>query len=247
MALSLACLATGCASSQFYVQGPVSQDGFDSLYIQAALERPETVTLAYPKSGFTEEDVRALARDSYGPFYGAYPEYASYTRPTGFSVIEKDGNFLLTLEFADREGCDGAWLKESMDAAESVYRELVDSGCLGLDAPDRERAEAMLRWVCENMSYRYDGAQSTTPWCGFVNRYGTCGSYTGMYNLLLRWDGIECRGRYGYKDNIAHVWTVAVLDGEALNIDATWCDGDDIAWDYFAKTDDEFRETHRWS
>lgn len=228
---------------------PQSMDDFVSVYKYAAFNQVDTLHLSYPKSdGFTEAGVSQLIQDSAHAFYQSYPEYSTYSKPARFSKKETKKTVDITLHFAVREGCDPNWLPQSVEMAQAAYQGLVEDGALSPDMSETDRAKVILQWVCDNMEYNYDETLlTTTPWCGFANGYGACGCYTGMYNLLLREDGITCHGRYGWPRNdpdMYHEWTVAVLDGETLNIDPTWCDSVDFR--YFAKTDEEFSASHGW-
>ena len=60
--------------------------------------------------------------------------------------------------------------------------------------------------------------------------------------LLLKLEGIECRGYY----TDTHMWTVAILDGVEYHIDTTWGDAGDSAYaQYFAMTPEQSALYHR--
>lgn len=224
-----------------------AMSGFADAYAAAVLEGLDQVEFTYPADGdWTVDAVRALVRSSDRMFYRNCPEWSMYASPQKFKVFE-DGE-VIRAQVAMGWICPEAkeWAAESVVLAESVADGLREGFADG--ATQREQASAALDWVMGNMCYKYDGPASTTAYNGFVNGYGACGAYTGMYNLILWELGIRCRGRYGTDPSgECHVWTLAELDGEWLNVDATWCDSAKYRNDrYFAVPDADLSGSHVW-
>lgn len=233
---------------------PLSFESMYDVFTYQAVTGVSEITLKYgtrwPKNfgGL----VKVLIKASYGAFYYRYPEYSMYTKLNSYSVKYGSDYVKFVLHFSNRDGCTYEDVVPSLASAKAVYDGLVADGSISSDMSERDRALVLLQWVDDNMVYQNDGTLTcTTPAHGFENGYGTCGTYTGMYNLLLRLDGIECYGRggWGKEDGIRHVWTLANMDGEMVNIDATWCDGNadgSVDMRYFAQSDEVFAETHTW-
>ena len=114
---------------------------------------------------------------------------------------------------------------------------------LSPEMTQRERAQILCQAVSDRVDYKNDHtALCHTAYCALVNGYAVCDGYTSLLNMLLRLDGIECEGRLGNANQGLHSWTWAKLDGEWLNIDATWFDG---CWtEYAGLTDEEIAATH---
>lgn len=232
---------------------PLSVKSLYDVYTYQALTGASEITLIY-KSWWARNlgnVIKLLIKSSYSSFYYGYPEYSMYTKLEAFSVTYGPDYVKFVLRFHDREGCTYEDVGPSLETVKAIYDGLVEDGSISPDMSERDRALVLLKWVAENLTYQNDGNLTcTTPAHGLENGYGTCGTYTGIYNLLLRLDGIECYGRGGWakEDGIRHVWTVADLDGVMVNIDATWCDKKDgtIDMQYFAQSDEVFAETHIW-
>lgn len=136
---------------------------------------------------------------------------------------------------------------ETFRRALAVHDELWSSGVLTMDMTEYERAEVYYRWVCASCVYDHYGADpdavSHTTYGALFNGRAVCDGYTGLYNLLLRLEGIDCYALF----NTEHIWTVATLDGAPYHIDATWGDqsyGAEL--NYFAMTAEESYARHPW-
>lgn len=133
----------------------------------------------------------------------------------------------VTLQFFSTACADeaqlAAWRAEALAMAIAAHDELWQCGMLTADMDEYARAEVYFRWVCDVCSYDYgadDAAPSHTAYGALVNGRAVCDGYTGLYNLMLRLEGIACRAQF----NADHIWTVAVLDGTEYHIDVTWGD-----------------------
>lgn len=141
--------------------------------------------------------------------------------------------------------------REAFAVAVAVHKGLYASGTVTERMSETERAKAMLAWVLNHASYKDSGDNlSHTAWSIFERGTGVCDAYSSALQLLLSIDGIQCWGQKGSSklDGVTHHWTVAVLDGEKLNIDATWCEdaGRGYRYEYFAVTDGQLSRTHVW-
>lgn len=133
--------------------------------------------------------------------------------------------------------------EETLDYALAVRDRLWADGLLRPDMSEYEKARVYFTWVCENCRYDAgavgaDGSMSHSGWRLFAEGLAVCDGYTAAYNLLLKLEGIDC-GTYTLESR-NHIWTVAVLDGTAYHIDATWGDqAERIAYRYFGMTEEE--------
>jgi transglutaminase/protease-like cytokinesis protein 3 len=92
-----------------------------------------------------------------------------------------------------------------------------------------------------NSSHYY---KDSTAYAALVQNYASCQGYAVAVFRLLKAAGIECTVVTGTginKDGISefHAWNQVLVDGEYLNIDATW-DAGKSDYDYFLIRDDAF-------
>ena len=126
-----------------------------------------------------------------------------------------------------------------------MYR-LWEQGVITAASTQRETAWAYYQWIAANCVYDDAGDNTSVshlPYSVFHNGKAVCDGYTGAYNLLLKLEGIDCYAL----PNATHIWTVAVLDGKTVHIDATWGDqGATAAEEYFAMTPEQSYTLHPW-
>lgn len=209
----------------------------------AAVEVLWTQEEAYDRDTFLP-----LVRDAWQNFYQNYPEYSMYRRCYKFSISHAGQNMKLTMMFKSIDGSTADEALKGMELAKSAYAEV--SAIEGWnDLTQYDKAHKIAEWVCSHMTYKYVTDKYGTVYHGLTYGEGSCAAYTGIYNLMLQQAGISCCGRYGYekRENVAHVWTIATLDGTQYNIDVTACDGDIVFREaYFAKSDETFAKYYTW-
>ena len=137
-------------------------------------------------------------------------------------------------------------MEQAGAAAIAVHDALWEQGILTPRSTQREIALAYYQWIAAHCTYD-DAADNTSvshlPYSLFRNGKAVCDGYTGAYNLLLKLEGIDCYAL----PNDTHIWTVAVLDGETVHIDATWGDqGAAASGQYFAMTPRQSHTLHPW-
>lgn len=135
---------------------------------------------------------------------------------------------------------------EALTAAIAVHDALWQQGTITPASTQREIAWAYYQWIAAHCAYDEAGDNSSISHLAyslFQNGTAVCDGYTGAYNLLLKLEGIDCYAL----PNTTHIWTVAVLDGETVHIDATWGDqGAAAAKQYFAMTPQQSYAFHAW-
>ena len=135
---------------------------------------------------------------------------------------------------------------EALSAAIAVHDRLWEQGVITAASTQRETAWAYYQWIAANCVYDDAGDNTSVshlPYSVFHNGKAVCDGYTGAYNLLLKLEGIDCYAL----PNATHIWTVAVLDGKTVHIDATWGDqGATAAEEYFAMTPEQSYTLHPW-
>ncbi len=174
-----------------------------------------------------------------------YPEYFNYLRLEDCSFVEDEGErygFTMVLDFGDLTSqVKREYYADAVEKAEDLYHAVTDR--LSPSLPQRVRARLLCAAISQRVVYKNDGTGLChTAYCALVNGYAVCDGYTSLLNMLLRMDGIECQGRLGTAAEGLHEWTYAKLDGEWVNMDATWYAGGCPA--YMEMTDEEIARTH---
>lgn len=221
---------------------------FEAVWDYAAATGENCVKLHYTKKQSVNTYQKYKNTIEFVSAYYRYvhPEDFNYMRLREYSFVEDKGSrygFTLVLEFED---LDSSVKREyraiAVGRAEELYAKTA--AAFTPEMSQRERAGLLCKAAADAVEYKNDNTSLChTAYCALVNGYAVCDGYTSVLNLLLRQDGIECEGCYGKaNDGNAHEWTRAKLDGEWVNIDATWYDGGQF--EYAAMTDVEIAATH---
>lgn len=238
-------------------QNPMTVESFEQVLDYVAVHDLDRIVLHYtiPYQESYRAHIQSILIDMVKRYRYEKPEYFNYLSRSSFSISRNSlDSFDVSIAWRpkDLSVSNGKTLrKEAFDQAASIYQNLYRSGQLSKSMTERQRAEILLDYVLDHTVYKDDGSTLChTAWSVLFNGYGVCDGYSSAYQLLLRLDGINCWGRYGsiIQNGVSHHWTVASLDGQFLNIDATWCDGDspDAVSSYFAITDEQLSKTHSW-
>ena len=123
---------------------------------------------------------------------------------------------------------------------------------------DREKAEAINKWVCENIYYDYDYYYHHTkpypnymPKVVFETGIAVCSGYARLFRSMLRAVGIPARvaagSNYMYdgeyeKRSLTHDWVEVYFDGKWNMCDPTWDSGN--KYEYGKKVDGSYRDTY---
>lgn len=229
---------------------PMSEEAFHTVFLYAAKNKLTSVTISYSFSYQKShgDNIAAFLKESLCEFSYRYPEYFNYLRHVSFNVLPDNCGFSIVLKFASKGGDTEAMLARR-DAADARAREVYNSLPLTDEMTEKQRARVILDWVCENVSYEDDGTLLChTAYGALENGVAVCDGYSALYQTLLRLDGIRCWGQKGVAgfSYQSHHWTVAVLDGQVVNIDAAWSDTEDCGDRFFAVSDTAFSLNHSW-
>ena len=237
-------------------QNPVTEEAFQTVFLYAAKNALTSVTVSYslPYQDSYKAEITSLLGKTLNGFTYRYPEYFNYLRKVAFTTVKEANGFSIVLTFNSKAGVEDteAMLSRRATADAKVlgaYNNLRTSGALKDGMTEKQRARAILDWVCANVAYKDDNTLiSHTAYGALVNGTAVCDGYSSLYQSLLRLDGIRCWGQKGnaVANNECHHWTVAILDGVQVNIDASWSDSPKSGDTYFAVSDDAFRLTHKW-
>ena len=92
--------------------------------------------------------------------------------------------------------------------------------------------------------------ESTTAYGCLKNGQAICGGYALALKLLLTKAGIECYTVAGKGSGQYHMWNVARVDGQLVNLDATFDSNSSsngkVSHYYFCVSDEKLRANHQW-
>ena len=134
---------------------------------------------------------------------------------------------------ADPSGRYYIWSFLMQDQADALFPK-VDSILLQITnagMTDRQKVDAVVNWMCENISYDYDYASNNyrggrDSFAQYVLEDGlaVCDGYADVFQAFMYRLGIPCTYVSGYA-NEAHGWNSVKVDGAWYYIDVTWVDG----------------------
>jgi len=222
-----------------YIATPVTPEEMDESIRYMLSSGSNTLTLHYPDTTFVG------ARDVMHDAMAVLKTYCEQSYNYVSCTFTSGGDVTLTFAATGAETDLETYRTAAMEAAISVHDRLWKSGLLNAQMTEMDKARLYYAWICENCEYDHDAGDdslSHIPYNLFENGLAVCDGYTGAYNLLLKLEGITCRGYY--TEN--HMWTVATLDGVEYHIDTTWGDAGDSAYaQFFAMTPEQSELYHR--
>lgn len=235
---------TEASSGVSAAPAPDDADAIDALVRRMLAQESNTITLHYSaalNAGSLQALSDALVRGVKRYCEQMYDVVSCRAYSDGtVTAVFSSGVFADGEEFAHCRN-------ETLRRAIAVHDELWTNGTLTMDMNEYERAKVYYLWVCASCVYDYYGTDpdsvSHTTYGALMNGRAVCDGYTGLYNLLLRLEGIDCYALF----NSEHIWTVAMLDGTEYHIDTTWGDqsyGAELSC--FAMTAEESRARHAW-
>lgn len=155
--------------------------------------------------------------------------------------------------------CDDATAKLQTQQLHTVATEIL----AGMDSTwsDAVKVTYLHDSLCAQSTYSFEAADDTsrdpayayqqTAYGALVQGSAVCEGYAEAFEYLCYRAGLPCRVVVGQgiteEKQETHAWNQVLIDGEWLNIDATWDDQDQIPailHDYLLVPDAEFAQTH---
>ena len=222
-----------------YIAAPSTPEEMDESIRHMLSSGSNTLTLHYPDTTFVG------ARDVMHNAMSVLKSYCEQSYNYVSCTFTSDGDVTLTFAATGAEHDIETYRTAAMEAAITVHDQLWAEGLLHDQMSEMDKARLYYAWICENCEYDHnagDDSLSHIPYNLFQSGLAVCDGYTGAYNLLLKLEGIACRGYY--TEN--HMWTIATLDGVEYHIDTTWGDAGDAAYaQFFAMTPEQSELYHR--
>ncbi len=134
---------------------------------------------------------------------------------------------------------------QNLDSAAQAFSEnasLIVSAAQNLDS-DYEKEKYVHDALIEKVSYNLGAEMNQSAYSALVNGQTVCAGYARAFQYLLQQLGIPCYYCTGFAGE-SHAWNITMLEDGYYNVDTTWDDTDGGNYDYFNKTDSDYRSTH---
>lgn len=134
---------------------------------------------------------------------------------------------------------------QNLDSATQAF---TDNAALILQAAqnlesDYEKEKYVHDALIEKVSYNLGAEMNQSAYSALVNGQTVCAGYARAFQYLLQQLGIPCYYCTGFAGE-SHAWNITMLEDGYYNVDTTWDDTDGGNYDYFNKTDSDYRSTH---
>lgn len=108
---------------------------------------------------------------------------------------------------------------------------------------DYEKEKFVHDILMEQISYNVSAEMNQSAYSAMVNGEAVCAGYARAFQYLLQQLGIPCYYCTGYADE-SHAWNIVALDDGYYNVDVTWDDAAEGSYDFFNKTDADYKDSH---
>ncbi len=213
---------------------PKKYEDFKKLYLYMANENILETKIEY-KESYKKlfEDNKEIQNNANKAYENISNEYVDLFSELNYINLQMSGNMFsssLHIKFSSKTKNDieviteQAWFEQQ---CKKINDALYEKEYLSNTMSDKEKAKVLFTYITRTLEYDLQyNSESFTGYGAVMNDKAVCQGYTAMYNYLLKLNNIECYGQWGetFKDNTAHIWTVAVLDGQKAYIDTTFGD-----------------------
>lgn len=127
------------------------------------------------------------------------------------------------------------------------YQAYIDE--IMADCPALTKDEDKVKWIHDTIATRYDydaNRNNHSVLSMLDSGKGVCSAYTALFIELAGRLGLSCG--VAVSDRMDHTWNIVKVGRTWYHVDVTWDDQNTITYDYYLKTDAEFRELdhHDW-
>lgn len=106
-----------------------------------------------------------------------------------------------------------------------------------------EKEQCVHDLLSERVEYKTSAPMNQSAFSALVNRQSVCAGYARAFQYLMQQLRIPTYYCTGYSDG-SHAWNIVALGDRYANVDVTWDDTDPMTYDYYNKSDAEYRTTH---
>ena len=233
--------------------GAFSGNSFTSITLPDALEAIGTgvvsgcenlTSITFPKTGKLAESMKGMTANQFMNYLGQCPSLKDVVNLPSEQLAGRLETFRALFDGVD----PSRWVTEQSSAIVAKSNEIT-AGLTG----DYEKAQAIHRWVAENVVYDYEyfrGQKAHTYLSSedvLEHKLAVCSGYTNLTRALLQAQGIPAVYVHGTAGGDGHAWNAAYIDGRWVWIDSTWGrPGNGAFYDprYFDASDFFLAQTH---
>lgn len=209
--------------SSTYTIASVTKESIAESLIDMFQNNIYQATIVFPKDDVDDlGKLKTLVSAVYNETFRAYPEEANYRKYSCRLAYSQDTESIYC-SFTFNELTNSVERKnEAEESAKKFLTDLYQSDKLNTNMCEYQRARIISEQLRAIVSYEIIDDYSGTAWSVFNRGTAHCQGYTSAYNMLLKLDGIKCKGITGNTSQGWHMWTTAQLDGKEYQIDITW-------------------------
>lgn len=134
---------------------------------------------------------------------------------------------------------------QDLDSAKADFDEnagRIIAGAKNL-SNDYEKEKFVHDILMEQISYNVSAEMNQSAYSAMVNGETVCAGYARAFQYLMQQLEIPCYYCTGYADE-RHAWNIVALDDGYYNVDVTWDDAAEGSYDFFNKTDADYKDSH---
>ena len=233
--------------------GAFAGNAFTSIALPDALEEMETgvvsgcenlTSITFPKTGKLAESMKGMTANQFMNYLGQCPSLKDVVNLPSEQLADRLETFRALFEGVD----PSRWVTKQSTAIVAKSDDIT-AGLSG----DYEKAQAIHRWVAENVVYDYEyfrGQKEHTYLSSedvLEHKLAVCSGYANLTRALLQAQGIPAVYVHGTAGGDGHAWNAAYIDGRWVWIDSTWGrPGNGAFYDprYFDASDFFLAQTH---
>ena len=131
---------------------------------------------------------------------------------------------------------------EASKADFDANAEEILAGARGLES-DYEKEKYVHNALIDRIEYNAGAEMNQSAYSALVNDSTVCAGYARAFQYLMQQLQVPCYYCTGYAGE-DHAWNIVKLDKDFYNADVTWDDTEGGKYDYFNKSDGDYRSTH---
>ena len=208
--------------------GAFAGNAFTSIALPDALEEMETgvvsgcenlTSITFPKTGKLAESMKGMTANQFMNYLGQCPSLKDVVNLPSEQLADRLETFRALFEGVD----PSRWVTKQSTAIVAKSDDIT-AGLSG----DYEKAQAIHRWVAENVVYDYEyfrGQKEHTYLSSedvLEHKLAVCSGYANLTRALLQAQGIPAVYVHGTAGGDGHAWNAAYIDGRWVWIDSTW-------------------------
>lgn len=158
---------------------------------------------------------------------------------TAYSFSQRNNGDIVEIDLKFNKCADD--LDESKARFNEKAEEILN-GARGLES-DFEKEKYVHDALADRIDYNLSAPMNQSAYSALVNGSTVCAGYARAFQYLMQQLGVPCYYCTGFAGE-NHAWNIIKLDDDFYNVDVTWDDSEEGNYDWFNKTDSDYRGTH---